>query len=92
MQQKCRYVFFEYGKKRLNCRSFMQNRYIILRKGPNRDKIEPYKIWKITMQAPCRKSGEIRRKGAENRGCTGYEPENIRALPQPGLEPLRGGE
>ena len=68
MQQKCRYVFFKYGKKRLNCRSFMQNRYIILRKGPNRDKIEPYKIWKIAMQAPCRKSGEIHRKSAKKQG------------------------
>ena len=70
----------------------MQNSYIILRKGPNRDKIEPCEIQKSAMQAPGCCGGEIRRKGAENRGCTGYEPENIRALPQPGLGPLRGGE
>ena len=46
----------------------MQNRYIILRKGPNRDKIEPCEIQKRAMQAPGCGGGEIHRKTAENRG------------------------
>lgn len=46
----------------------MQNSYIILRKGPNRDKIEPCEIQKSTMQAPGCGGGEIHRKAAQNRG------------------------
>lgn len=46
----------------------MQNSYIILRKGPNRDKIEPCEIQKSAMQAPGCGGGEIHRKAAQNRG------------------------
>lgn len=69
----------------------MQNSYIILRKGPNRDKIEPCEIQKSAMQAPGCGGGEIHRKAAQNRGLHSDTNRRIHTFAARGHVPLRGG-